>query len=201
MIIRGYRAEDEAAVYDVCLRTGDNGRDAAARYADPMLPGHIFAGPYVRLEPEHAFVLADAGRVVGYVVGAVDTRDFEARCEQEWWPPLRERYPDPQGILYAGLTWDQRLIRTIHRPYRTPDGILRDHPSHLHINLLPEAQGSGHGRRMLDVLFAALAAAGSPGVHLAVNHANTAAIGFYRHLGFTDLDEDPQVRFLGRRLA
>lgn len=200
MIIRGYRDEDEAAVYDICLRTGDNGQDATSRYTDPMLPGHVFAGSYIRLEPEHAFVLDDDGTAVGYVLGVVDTRAFEARCERDWWPPLRARYPDPQGIPYEDLTWDQRRTRTIHHPYSSPDVVVRDHPSHLHINLLPQAQRSGNGRRMLETLFAALAAAGSPGVHLAVNQANTSAIGFYRHLGFTDLDEDPYVAFLGRSL-
>ena len=34
-------------------------------------------------------VLDDGTGPGGYVLGALDTRAFEARCEREWWPPLR----------------------------------------------------------------------------------------------------------------
>lgn len=201
MIIRKCRTEDEAALYEICLRTGDDGRDASARYTDPMMPGHIFAGPYARLEPDFAFVLDDSGTVAGYVLGVPDTRAFEARCEREWWPALRARYPDPAAVPAADRSPDQRMAHAIHHPVPAPDAILRNHPSHLHIDLLPQAQGGGNGRRMVGRLLAALTAAGSPGVHLNVSHTNTSAIGFYRHLGFAELGADSHGLFMGRRLA
>ena len=37
----------------------------------------------------------------------------------------------------------------------------------------------------METLFDALAAGGSPGVHLGVAEANQRAIGFYEHLGLT----------------
>jgi hypothetical protein len=32
--VRRYQAGDEAAVYDVCVRTGDDGQDATGKFAD-----------------------------------------------------------------------------------------------------------------------------------------------------------------------
>jgi ribosomal protein S18 acetylase RimI-like enzyme len=39
----------------------------------------------------------------------------------------------------------------------------------------------------MDLQISALRERGSPGVHLNVNAANRRALGFYRHLGFTEL--------------
>jgi ribosomal protein S18 acetylase RimI-like enzyme len=58
--IRRYRETDLAAVYDICVRTADAGQDARGKYRSDDLMGDLFAGPYVFLEPEVAFVL-DAG--------------------------------------------------------------------------------------------------------------------------------------------
>jgi hypothetical protein len=42
VLIRPFRVEDTHALYEVCLRTGDNGSDATAMYDDPRraVPGH-----------------------------------------------------------------------------------------------------------------------------------------------------------------
>lgn len=183
--IRPYRPDDLAALYDICLRTGAAGEDASELVEDPELHGHLWAGPYGVIEPEHALVLDRAGEVVGYVLGAVDTEAFEARCEAEWWPPLRQRYPERGGDRL-----DDLLVAMLHhRRPREPD-LLARYPSHLHIDLLPVAQGQGWGRRLLDALFEVLVAAGSRGVHWGVSAQNGRAIGFYRHLGFEEVAAD-----------
>ena len=96
LVIRQVGAADAAAIYEICLRTADAGADASTLHRDPSLPGHVWAGAYPVLEPDHAFVLVAGDpsmRVVGYVLGAPDTAVFEQRLERDWWPPLRERYP------------------------------------------------------------------------------------------------------------
>jgi ribosomal protein S18 acetylase RimI-like enzyme len=187
MDIRPYESRDEPALYEICLRTGDAGRDATGRYADPRLLGHLYVGPYLALAPEFAFVLDDAGTPVGYALGALDTDRFTAACEASWWPPLRRRYPDPADAR----TPDEQLAALIHHPPVWPSEITSRYPSHLHIDLLPAAQGQGHGRALMQRLLDALAAAGSTGVHLGVARANQNAIGFYRRLGFVELDSSP----------
>ncbi|MFB8230730.1 GNAT family N-acetyltransferase [Cellulosimicrobium sp. NPDC055967] len=183
-------------LYEICLRTGASGADATALYTDPRLLGEVYLGAYLALEPSLAFVVEVDGVAAGYVLGARDTTAFEARSEREWWPPLRERYP--LGSFPEGSR-DEALVRQIHRPHRTDPSVLRDYPAHLHVDLLPAAQGGGNGRRLMDALFDALRAAEVKGVHLGVAEDNVSAIGFYEHLGFTRLDV-PEGLVLGLRL-
>jgi ribosomal protein S18 acetylase RimI-like enzyme len=91
--LRAYRPADHDAVYDICVRTGAAGEDATPLLRDPPLLGHIYAGPYLELAPELAFVVEDDDGVAGYILGAADTAEFEDRLERDWWPELRRRYP------------------------------------------------------------------------------------------------------------
>ncbi len=122
--------------------------------------------------------------MAGYVLGARDTAAFEDRCEREWWPPLRARYP--LGSFPRGRATRRSSSRSTARtaPTRPCSATTR----RTCVDLLPSAQGGGNGRRLMEVLFDALRAAGSPGVHLGVAEDNASAIGFYEHLGFTRLD-------------
>lgn len=182
--IRAARPEDEAALYEICLRTGATGEDASGLYDDGDLLGHVFVGPYLRLEPDFAFVLTDDEGLAGYVLGTPDTRAFERACEADWWPALRRRYPLE---AYTDQDRDLRLVRLIHDLPETPEDVATTYPAHLHIDLLPRAQGQGHGRRLMLALFDQLIAAGVAGVHLGVGNSNERAMGFYRRLGFTDI--------------
>ena len=191
--IRRVRPEDLDDLYDICLRTGDAGRDATAMYADPRLLGDLFVAPYAVLEPERAFVVDDGTRAQGYVVGAADSRAFEARCEAEWWPAARERHAD--DVPRPGM--EQIFLSLLQAPMVAHDRVLERFPSHLHIDLLPDYQSGGWGKRLMETLFDALRAAGSPGVHLGVSEQNQRAIGFYDHLGFEQLHADGFTRTLG----
>lgn len=196
--VRPYEPGDLDRLYEICLRTAASGEDASGLVADPRLFGEIYAAPYAVLEPEHAFVVDDGdGTAIGYVLGALDTRAFDARCEAEWWPPLRERYPRGAGEV----DMDRVLVALLHDRHREADAVLAGHPSHLHIDLLPAAQGAGWGRRLMEALHERLAADGSPGVHLGVSTRNRRAIGFYRHLGYEELASDPSTLTLGLRLG
>jgi ribosomal protein S18 acetylase RimI-like enzyme len=190
--IRPYRPSDLGALYRICLLTGADGQDASSLYDDPRLLGHFFAAPYGLFEPALAFVAEDTGGVGGYILGALDTQAFQERLERKWWPHLRTCYPDPPPSLPAGqLTPDQQMAHMIHHPWRIPGELAVHYPSHLHIDLLPRLQGSGHGSQMISTLIAALRGQGSRGVHFHVPRSNQHAAGFYRHLGFTELPSTP----------
>ena len=184
--VRPYRPDDLDALYRVCLETGDAGNDATALHDDPDLLGHVYVGAYARFEPDLAFVVEDDRGVGGYVLGARDTAAFDARLEDEWWPPLRHRYPLPA----SGTQHDAFLVHLIHAPHRRGGRLLQTHPSHLHIDLVERCQGAGHGRRLMTTLLDALREDGSPGAHLGVSTRNERAVGFYRHLGFGELAAD-----------
>lgn len=193
-----YRPEDREQLYEICLRTGDSGSDATGRYRDGELLGHVYLGAYLALEPEHARVLRDAdGKAQGYCVGTADTARFEERCEAEWWPALRERYPRPRP---EDDSPDAALIRKIHEPAGTATEVLEDFPAHLHIDLLPVAQGGGNGKRLLHAVLDGLHAAGAPGVHLGVGGRNARAIGFYEHVGLRTVVHHPWGLTMGAAL-
>jgi ribosomal protein S18 acetylase RimI-like enzyme len=179
---------------EICLRTGDAGKDATDLVDDRTLFGDIWVLPYAVLEPEHALVLDDGhGAAVGYVVAALDSRRFEARCEAEWWPSLRQRHPTTDGLRPL----DALLVGLLHDPPTADETILETHPSHLHIDLLPPFQSGGWGRRLIGEVARPLAERGSPGLHLSVSTRNERAIGFYRHIGFSELGGDGMYLVLG----
>lgn len=198
-VIRPFHPSDLGAIYRICLLTGEAGGDASSMFRNPDLLGHVYAGPYPVADPEMSFVLADEEGVAGYIVATADTAGFERWREQAWWPILREQYPlveNPQDG-----TEDHVLIGRIHETWPTDAPVLADFPAHLHIDLLPRAQGQGLGRALIETLAAALRARGVPGVHLGVSADNPGAIAFYHRVGFTVVEDVPWGHILGLPLA
>jgi len=196
--LRPYHPRDLLALYDICLRTGASGEDASHLYRDPLLLGHYYAAPYATLHPENTFVVDDGQRVQGYVLGVPDSRRFEAEAEATWFPLLRGLYPLPGD---ADQSPDARMIRRLHLGHPAPEAPWApDYPAHLHIDLLPAAQGGGWGRRLLEALLETLRSQEVPGVHLGVGLSNVRAQGFYERLGFGLLESKPLALVYGLRL-
>lgn len=195
--IRAFRAGDEAALADICLKTADAGIDGTGIFEDDAIWAEVFVLPYAHRHPEYAFVVeADDGRVVGYIVGAPDTRSFEDWFHDEWWPERGAQWPLP---TMEESRQDGTLIYAYGRrggaePYGD------EYPAHLHIDLLPEAQGQGWGRRLIETLADALRAGGVSGLHLTASSENGGALAFYDRIGFSRLDSHPGVQAYGLAL-
>jgi ribosomal protein S18 acetylase RimI-like enzyme len=194
--IRRYEQRDHDAVYDVCVRTAAGGADARGMYSTDDLMPDLFAGPYLFLEPEFCWVLDDGERAAGYVVGTPDTAAFARSFRERWTPRMAERYPAPPD---PPVTLEGEFVTMFYTPEAMVRPDLAEYPAHLHIDLLPGVQGTGHGTRLMRTFFAAARAAGAPGVHLVVASGNVRALGFYDHLGFKRLPvTDPApVVYLG----
>ena len=142
--------------------------------------------PYLAYEPQFALILEDGDGVCGYAMGALDSKVFFDRYEREWRPGLCARFPEPRGDS-AKWSRPQMVYSWYHHPdYFMPEPYDR-YPSHLHIDLLPRAQGRGFGRRMMEGVMDRLRACGSPGAHLGVSIPNSGAFEFYKYLGFVEL--------------
>jgi ribosomal protein S18 acetylase RimI-like enzyme len=185
--IRAARSADQAAMYYVCLKTGDHGKDGEPLYFDdPDALGRIYVGPYLVFEPELSLAIEDDEGVCGYCLGALDSRKFYHRYEREWRPSLCAQFPMPAG---DPATWT--CAQAVHMCYHRPDYFCPEpcgaYPSHMHIDLLERARGRGYGRRMMEQVMGKLRELRSPGVHLKVSVRNTPALGFYLRLGFHKL--------------
>ncbi|MDR6866747.1 ribosomal protein S18 acetylase RimI-like enzyme [Microbacterium resistens] len=193
--IRPYRPADRDALYEVCLKTAASGGDATGVLADDLLWGDLFAVPYVERDPGLSWVVeSEDGRTIGYIVSTDDTDAFEQWFRDEWWPTRAGRYarsgeaePTRQDALldYA----DGR------GPGKEPN--TAEYPAHLHIDLLPETQGQGLGRQLVQHLFAELGRRGVRRLHLGMSPENTGAAAFYDRLGFTPLPSPEGTAILG----
>ena len=181
-MIRRFRPDDLADLRRVCLLTGENGGDATGRWSSDDLLADVFLEPYVTLEPDHAWVVEQDGRAVGYLVATLDTAAFVRRWRQSWTPEFAARHGG-RAVDPA----EQWLHDLSTEPERMLSPRVDEFPAHLHIDLLPEAQGSGNGRALMRQLGLAAAEAGAPGIHLWVNRANAGALAFYDRLGFREL--------------
>ncbi|MCS5716822.1 GNAT family N-acetyltransferase [Herbiconiux sp. CPCC 205763] len=164
---------DRQAVLQICLKTGDAGADATAAFPDPRELTERYAAPYLDLEPGLAFVAEreaqggeDGGEVLGYVLGASDTRSFAAR--------------------FVARESSLRSAARAEHAARMLVPELAAFPAHLHVDLLPSAQGQGGGRMLVETLLDRLRQLGVAGVHLGVDPRNTGALAFYPRLGFAE---------------
>jgi ribosomal protein S18 acetylase RimI-like enzyme len=199
--IRAYQSEFLPDLYRICLETGDSGKDASAEFTDPELLGAFYAAPYAILEPDLTFVLQDESGVCGYILGTRDSQAYAAWMEHEWLPAWRTKHPltvqahsSPESLSYQ-----ERIIGLIHHGYHPYDCVL-EYPAHLHIDLLPRAQGQGWGRTLMNTFLNRLRELEVPGVHLGVGKSNPGAIQFYERLGFMRLEKNEYALVMGMKL-
>lgn len=198
-VIRRYHPADREAVARICLLTAAGGGDATGVYSDDTLMPDVYALPYVEYAPDLAFVVDDDGIVAGYVLGVADTGAFIDWYARAWAPGFRRRHPVPAPPTAAAPAYTEaQLIADGTDPERMRIAELDAYPAHLHIDLLPEYQGRGLGRRLIDTLRGELARRGVAAVHLGLDPANTGARAFYARLGFHELQSSrPDAPLLG----
>ncbi|WP_322411530.1 GNAT family N-acetyltransferase [Microbacterium invictum] len=195
--LRPFRSGDEPALAEICLRTADEGADATGMLGDDALWAELFVLPYVARHPDLAWVVeTDDGHVAGYVVGTDDTAAFEEWFARDWWPRSASREPRPAESVGRHA----ELLRYAASRGTGPHRYAEEYPAHLHIDLLPEVQGQGWGRRLVGSLVARLRERGTPGLHLVASAGNTGAVAFYRRLGFDPLASEPGEQAFGMRL-
>ncbi|WP_285043459.1 GNAT family N-acetyltransferase [Plantibacter sp. LMC-P-059a] len=197
--IRAYRPTDRSAVATICTRTGDSGADATGHFSTDELLPDVYALPYVDHEPELA-LLVDAGAgPIGYILGTADTAAFDRWFVERWWPTVVGKY---EAAASSGAASEQErgIVRSATERIGLAPELLAQYPAHLHIDLLPETQGMGLGRRLIDAFCGLLAERGVPGVHLGVGVSNTGAQRFYERTGFTRVDGDPGAVWYAKAL-
>ena len=183
--IRPYHHSDLPSLYRICLHTANSGKDATSLFTDPDLVGQLSAVPYAIFEPELTFIVTLNNEPSGYILGTKNSKDFYQKCETDWFPILRKRYPFPDD---DDNSHDAKLIRRIHSGHVAKKELL-NYPAHLHIDLLPNLQGKGLGRKIMNTFIEKLNSLDIPALHLEVGKSNTTAIEFYKRMGFHVIKE------------
>lgn len=201
MRIQQASLSDQERLYEICVLTGDSGKDATGIFQQPELLGDIWVGPYLQISLNHCFVLVDtSGVVVGYCLATHDTAEFEKEAEKNWWPTKQLRYTEPNPADKNAWTRDQKLEYFIFNPLKSPPEYLDEYPSHAHINLIAEVQGKGWGKKLMTEMEKSVRNAGSNGVHLILSAKNLAALAFYQSLGYQIIFQISDSIGVGKKL-
>jgi ribosomal protein S18 acetylase RimI-like enzyme len=195
--VRRYEPADLDAIREVCVLTGHVGRDARGSMTDTSLLPDTFAEPYVVFDPLLAFVADDDGRAVGYVLGTADTVAFTEWFRTTWLPMVAPRHA---GRPAEVTDFESLILELMYDPARMVHDDLAEYPAHLHIDILPEYQGQGLGRKLIDAFRGELASRGVERFHLSMDPKNVDARAFYDRLGFEPIrvSSDPGGTYLGR---
>jgi ribosomal protein S18 acetylase RimI-like enzyme len=194
VLLRTAKVTDLPDLLRVCLETGDSGKDATHLHKLPELVGDIYVAPYVIHEPDLAYALLSDKRVVGYLLGVLDTRAFESLLVDKYWPLAKAKY---QHFKTEITDSDRELLKDLDKQGFSDESLTAKYPSHLHIDIVEAHQGAGYGKSMIAFLLEELKAAGSAGVHLHMSASNDRARGFYKKFGFVEVFEDANECIMG----
>jgi GNAT superfamily N-acetyltransferase len=195
MIIRNVHPADLPYLYDICAKTAFNGGDARHLLSDPLIIGQYFLAPYVIFNPDWCWVVEQDNRLLGYLVSTPDSEIFANWMTSNWLFAVRQLYPiSAQQKFSRYETWLRKLIHEIPKL----EIFVRDFPAHLHIDLLPEAQGKRLGSKLMTLFEQKLIENKISGYHLAMSADNSAG-KFYESNGLTVLKQEPFVIFYGKQ--
>ncbi len=180
--IRKYKKTDLDSLYQICLQTGNNGKDATKLYKNKKLIGHIYSAPYAIFEPELCFILSMNSNPCGYILGTKNTIRFQKWLKNKWYFKLQKSYSMP---LDEDNSRDANLIRQLYIQQDNREEF-KNYPAHLHIDILPNAQRRGYGRKLINAFLKELIYQKVIGVHLIVSKNNINAFNFYQKVGFTN---------------
>jgi ribosomal protein S18 acetylase RimI-like enzyme len=195
--IRQCTLEDLPYLYDICFRTGFNGENVEGKTGDLYKIGHYFAAPYLHYNQGYCFVATINRIPKAYVVGTDDTEKYSQWLNTHWLPKVRKYYDFE--TLNPLNDFDQFLTDVI-REETVPDQRLRDYKAHLHIDLLPELQGRGIGKKLIETFFETCRTRGVEKVHLVVSKENPRACSFYKKIGMHEVYSDDFSIGMGRDL-
>jgi ribosomal protein S18 acetylase RimI-like enzyme len=189
--VRKFDAADRAAIEDICYLTGYMGESAERFWRHKRSFVAAWTSYYIKHEPESIYVATKDDTVVGYLTGCVDT-SFAAKSKPGITTQIMKH-----GLLFrpgtARFFWRAMLDSMRDKTSATDEFIDERWPSHLHINLLPVARGSGLGRALMERWFEQLRQVGSPGCHLGTLVENTRAVSFFERMGFKRYGEPSLV--------
>ncbi|KAL6875261.1 hypothetical protein J3F83DRAFT_730545 [Trichoderma novae-zelandiae] len=200
--IRQYEPSDFDGMAHICRETLNPA--LASSVPGRRLAPYVWTHQYTHLSPTTCFVLDDgAGRPVGYCIGCPDIAAFAAAYgsyttevldaspevtrprDLEAKEPLFSADGSVNEVVLARLAYNPRLLLV--------DGnadLLAEYKATMHIDLLPEVQGKGWGRRLIESFVGSVRdvkmsdGSESRGIWIGVAGDNGKVVPFYEKQGF-----------------
>jgi len=190
---------DRTAIRRICCATGFAGASCEEIFDDQELFADIWTLYYTDYEPQSTFVAETDGRIVGYLLGCIDTRRFNKTLFTKVIPRiLTKALLGRCKIRTKTISYLLRmLISALKGEIFYPP--LEIYPAHLHINIEEGYRRQGIGQSLMESYLAYLKSQGIRGVHLGTTSLHKSAIPFYEKLGFRIYDK--RESSLLRRLA
>lgn len=202
--IRTYDAADHAALVDLFARAGA-GSPTGELWGHAESERAVYLDPYVEHCPDSLFLAEHAGRLVGYLTGCPDPSSMPGEDEVLVRAIARPRVLlRPRTLRFLGRTaLDAARAGLCREPLAS--GTVDDPrwPAHLHINVTPEARGTGAADALMSAWLRQLDETRVPGCHLQTLVENHRAVRFFEKAGFTAHGPTPLVpgiRHEGRRM-
>ncbi|KHL10538.1 acetyltransferase (GNAT) family protein [Mumia flava] len=201
-MIRTYAPADHAALVDLFARAG---QDSPSGELWRHLPSErmVYLDPYIDRCPDTLFLAEVDGELVGYLTGCPDGSLLPSEDDLLTQAITRHRVMlKPRSIpFFARSLVDLGAAKLRGRQVASGEFVNPDFPGHLHINLVPQARGTGVARQLMSAWQDWLAREGIPGCYLQTLVENTRAVRFFERSGFVAHGSTPLVpgvRYEGR---
>ena len=180
--IRKYHPKDAKNLKRICIETASNLFQGKQMTERALVD--VYCRYYIEQEPESCFVVVDQNDVAkGYILCA---KNYDAYSNV-----FKEQYLK---------TWNPATIIMGNFAVKSIRDFAKEYPAHLHIDLLPECQGQGYGRQLIEVLIKHLKEQKIKGLMLHVSMENEGARAFYKKCGFQVLHAEKNDVLMGMKL-
>lgn len=198
--VRTYTSEDQDGLAALFERAGE-GSPTGELWGHVASERAVYLDPYVEHCPDSLFLAVRADQLVGYLSGCPDPTVMPGEDEligRAFSSPRVLTRPATMRFVGRSLV-DVLVARARREPLAS--GELEDPrwPAHLHMNLAPEARGSGAAKAPMDAWLRRLADLDVPGCYLQTLVENPRAVRFFAKAGFVPHGPTPTVPGLRHR--
>ena len=181
MQIKQFQSKYFDGTREICRQTSTSLREW------PEILWPLFHDYYPQHCPQWCFVAVDDDdHAIGYALCAPDFAHFEKTMRAKYIPQIADVSPAHVA-----------LFETKFAEYKK---YLGEYPAHLHVDILPEAQGHGLGGKLICALLDKLRHEKIPGVFLEAGAHKVNAIKFFTKHGFTEIDRVGKDIIFGQKL-
>ena len=180
--IRKYSSKDSEHLKQICIETASD-IFRGKKFIEKALT-EVYCRYYIEQEPEKCFVVANESDIAkGYILCAQNYEDYK--------------------VIFKGKylkTWNLATIIMGNFAINSIKDYAKEYPAHLHIDLLPECQGQGYGRKLIEELVKELKERKIDGLMLHVSMKNEGARAFYVKCGFKVLLQEKNDVLMGMKI-